>query len=401
MKTAGLFLSTLISFAISPPVIFAQATAPGGALKKITIVSSNNTLLEDGYKHLLIPKAIDDSDYGKLKKYVLSKTDLQAFGDPEIIIKALEWVSTQWEHDSFNRPPENATSHEILRNAAKGRRYRCVEYGKVLSDLLLSLGYVSRTVGLKNIAAAYGSLGMGHVASEVWSDSLQKWIFVDPQFSIYAKRGDEFINFYEMYQLKQAGKFNEIRFIPTDTYLKLHHTTQAKEAEDYRVFIEKQFGYIDTAYVLDDGDSVSATLPLEGRQPYLTFQGLPREDIVFTHKLSDLYFSINRTLIIFEYQHYDKTIFKKLHASNAIQSDQAYMNAMPLFAAQPNFKLKFENNMPWFDHYQAKIDDGAWTAIKGHTFDWSLHEGGNTIAVRSVNKAGLSGMTTAMEITYE
>ena len=370
------------------------------SLKKITITSSDNTLLDDGYRHLRIPKTINDPDYRKLKGYVLKKIDLRSFSDPEIIVKALEWVSTQWEHDGMSEPPAKATSYAILRNVAAGKRYRCVEYGKVLSDLLLSLGYVSRSVGLKNSNVAYGGFGMGHVASEVWSNSLQKWIFVDPQFGIYAKHGEKFVNFYEMYRLKQAGKFEEIRFIATEGYLKFHHTTEAAEAGDYKTFIKKQFGYIDTAYMQDDGKIVRATLPLEGKFPYLTFQGQPYENIVFTASMPDLYFSLNRTLISLEYKNYDVASLKKLFADKAVKNDQDYMAAMPLFAPKPDFKLSFANNMPWFDHYEIKTDGGPWVKIKGRTFDWSLREGGNTIAARGVNKAGLSGVTTTMEISY-
>jgi hypothetical protein len=275
-----------------------------------------------------------------------------------------------------------------------------VEYGKVLSDLLLSLGYVSRGVGLKNSDVAYGGFGMGHVASEVWSNSLQKWIFVDPQFSIYAKHGDDFVNFYEMYKLKQAGKFNEIRFIPTDGYLKSKNTTEVKEAEDYRSFIEKQFGYIDTSYVLD-GDVIKATLPLDGKSPFLTFQGQPYNNMVFTQNLSDLYFSLNRTLIIFKYKDSNDESFMKLIADKKIQTNQDYMENMPLFAAKPDYKLNFKNNMPWFDHYEVKIDEGSWNKNKGNAFDWSLKKGKNTIAVRGVNKAGLPGMPTTVEIVYK
>ncbi len=33
---------------------------------------------------------------------------------------------------------------------------------------------------------------MGHVVSEVWSNTLDKWIFLDPQFSIHAKHQGRF-----------------------------------------------------------------------------------------------------------------------------------------------------------------------------------------------------------------
>ncbi|MTI67514.1 MAG: hypothetical protein FH753_13090 [Firmicutes bacterium] len=66
----------------------------------------------------------------------------------------------------MNQAPKNMSSYEILKNVKKGERYRSVEYGKVTADILLSLGYVSRRIGVRSKDADYGGFGMGHVASE-------------------------------------------------------------------------------------------------------------------------------------------------------------------------------------------------------------------------------------------
>ena len=368
-------------------------------LKKIKIISSNNVLLEDGYKHMPIQKKINSSEYRKLKKYVLKKIDLQKFSDPEIIITALAWVSVQWEHDGINEPPKKSASYQILQNAAKGERYRCVEYGKVFSDLMRSLGYVSRGVRLQDINVAYGGVGMGHVAAEVWSNSLQKWIFVDPQFGVYVKHDNKFVNFHEMYQLKRNGKFNEISFI-SGSVLKFSNIKKSKFIKEYKKFIENQFGYLATAYLFADGKIVSLKLPLDGKDLPLTFQGLPCDGNVFTQDVSDFYFSLNKTLIVFNYKESNPVSFMKLFRDKNIKTNKEYMESMPSFAAKPNYKLEFKNNMPWFDYYEVKIDAKLWKKIKGHLFDWTLKKGKNMIEVRGVNKAGLSGITTKIKFAY-
>jgi hypothetical protein len=368
-------------------------------LKRISIVSKNNLVLNQSYRHMRLPKSINTHDLKKLRKYVLQKIDLTKLSDIEIIIRAMEWVSTQWKHDGNNAPPKNISSYEILKNVERGQRYRCVEFGKVLKDILLSLGYVSRTVGLKNENVAYGGRGMGHVASEVWSNSLRKWIFVDPQFSIYAKHGEKFLNFYEIYELKKSGKFDDINFISTSSFLKLNKITKKRISKLYKSFIKNQFGYIDTLYSKNKKTFV-LTLPLDGKNFYATFQGLPNNNIVFTKNPSDLYFPLNQTLVILDFKENEKDkILKKLNSQ--IKTGKEYLSLMPLFAAEPDFKLTFENNMPWFDYYEIKINDGEWIKVKGNSFDWTANIGKNIITVRSVNKANIPGIPTSIEITYK
>ncbi len=134
---------------------------------------------------------------------------------------------------------------------------------------------------------------MGHVASEVWSNRLNKWVFVDPQFGIYVKYKGKFLSFYDMFQLKGDGKFNQIEFIPTKGYLKYHSVTKKKVVAGYKSFIRNYFGYVDTGYKIDEETKVSLTLPLEGESQFLTFQGMSRNKTIFTNKVDDIYYSLN------------------------------------------------------------------------------------------------------------
>ncbi len=368
-------------------------------LKKITILNSSNIVLTDHYRRLKIPASIKDRDYVKLRDYVEERVNLSRYDDPEIIIRALEWVSTQWKHDGMNEPPRGTSSYDILQNVARGQRYRCVEYGQVLSDLLLSRGYISRKVGLKDANVAYGGFGMAHAASEVWSNKLQKWIFLDPQFGMYVKRGRDYLNFHEIYLLKKKGEFDTVEFTPTGGYLKYHDTTASKVAALYRQFISNHFGYMDTTCILDRGTAVTLTLPLEAQTPFLTFQGLTMNNLVFTRDYQDLYFDINRVLAVLSYK--NSPPFTDTMKKYSVKTEEDYMASMPLFAAEPNYTVKCLNSMPWFHHYETKTEKGPWRILAGDAFDWELAEGLNTLCLRAVNSAGLPGPETIMEVQYE
>jgi len=368
--------------------------------KKISIIETNNTALSDNHKHLKIPKSIEDKDLKMLKKYVLQNIDLKKYTDPEVIIRSLEWISTRWEHNGMNQPPKNISSYQILLNAKKGQKYRCVEYGKVLADLLKSFGYISRSIGLKTTNVAYGGFGMGHVAAEVWSNTLSKWIFVDPQFGIYVKHRGQFLNYYEMFQLKRDSKFDAIEFIPTDGFLKYNSITKEELVGDYKNFLANYFGYMDTWYKIDGKTIVSLTLPLEGKAQFVTFQGLPESNTLFTNNMENLYYPLNRVLVLMSYK--GKCDFSAILKKHEIKTDDDYIEKMHAFSAIPKYNLKFVNNMPWFNHYEVKIaNDCSWTKIKADSYHWDLADGINDFKVRCVNKAGVIGPVTSIIVEYK
>jgi len=362
-------------------------------LYKIEIIKSSNFVIKDDYLHLLYPEKIDSPEYKELKEYVLKNIQTDPSKDPEFIIEVLDWVGHQWKHNGFNEAPESMTSMEILQRARKGEQFRCVEYGKVLKDILLAFGYLSRTVALKTSSAPYGGLGQGHVATEVWSNSLRKWIFVDPQFSIYVKHRGSFLNYYEIYELKKDGKFNEIEFFLTKKF------NEKKEIDDYvdnyRKFISRYMGSIDMSYRLGE-KTVRLVLMMEGKNNFLTFQGLPYNNAIFTSDVRDLYFDLNRSIIFFTYR--DNQTLKDL--SKDITTNEDYLKKMPLFAAKPDFIINFQNNMPWFDYYELSIN-GTVVTVKEKEYSLSLREGLNEIQVVGINRAGLKGIPSDITIKYD
>jgi hypothetical protein len=99
-------------------------------------------------------------------------------------IKAiLDWTSKQWKHNG-NNTPLKSDAQSILKEAAEGKNFRCVEYGIVASTALNSIGIPSRILSLKTRDLEKVKYGAGHVVAEVFSAELDKWIFIDPQFNL-------------------------------------------------------------------------------------------------------------------------------------------------------------------------------------------------------------------------
>ena len=364
----------------------------GDILKRITILESNNLNLNYNYEKLPLPDSINTLEYTELKEYVLSKTSIKSKGEPELYFELMQWVSNQWKHNGWNAAPDSLNSLGILKSVHNdGQRYRCVEYGVVLNDILNSFGYVARTVGLKHIDVDYGGAGMGHVATEVWSNKLNKWIFLDPQFGVYAQKDDVLLNIYEIYQFKKGGDFNKINFVNIEN---------GKYDPAYGdEFLTRYLAYIEISQN-NKGRRYALVLKMEGNREYLAFQAFPSSNDTFTSNVEDVYYSLNKTLVIFDYHEDEKNRTQEEFSKLSINSPEDFVSNMSKFAARPNFVLSFENNMPWFSEYKVKLNDSIIEAQNGKYFV-NLDEGISTLTVVAVNENGTVGIPTVIRLKYE
>lgn len=115
-------------------------------------------------------------------EYELDALVKDCTSDYEKVQVIANWVHNLWEHDGSNQPAQSDPLF-ILREVEKGQRFRCVEYGVVISGCLQSLGMQARTLGLKTQDVETRLSGAGHVATEVFLPDLHKWVFVDGQWN--------------------------------------------------------------------------------------------------------------------------------------------------------------------------------------------------------------------------
>jgi hypothetical protein len=384
------YIALIVAFGL-----FGAAFGQGPSeLRKITVVRSTSVRLDDRFQNLLLPKGLDNPDLVKLRDYVNAETKLQSSQDPQIVLDTLAWVSRQWKHDG-NNPAGKLTSYEILQNAKAGTRYRCVEYGKVTADILKGFGYVSREIGMLSPDAAYGGYGCAHATTEVWSNKLDKWIWVDPQFGLYAKHGGLILNYYEVYKLHKGGRLKDVEF----TYADPGSTTPAerkKAIDEYVKFVSRYFGQI-TMPAVRSGESFYQALMLDTKEQALTFQSFPSGWQVFTRDPADMYFPINHALIIPGFQ---RSAYVQVEGFN--QWDAAtFERRKGEVAARPDLSLSFQHNMPWFDHFEVRIDGGPWSRVEDpKKLELTLKDGLTRIEAVAVNQAGLRGVPCSLDLRY-
>lgn len=98
-----------------------------------------------------------------------------------VVLRACSWAHGLWKHDGYNRP-DAADPAAILREAASGKSFRCVEYSIVLAGALTALGTPARVLGLKREDCEESERGAGHVVVEAYLSEPGRWIMADAQF---------------------------------------------------------------------------------------------------------------------------------------------------------------------------------------------------------------------------
>ena len=66
-----------------------------------------------------------------------------------------------------------------------------------------------------------------------------------------------------------------------------------------------------------------------------------------------------------------------------------------------NLSLELDSYCPNLTGYEADLDGAGWQAIEGKSLVWTLHKGANSLALRTVNAAGVRGapLTVRLELS--
>ena len=224
-------------------------------------------------------------------KYQLDALVADHSNDLDKIKALLHWTHQQWKHNGSNRPTKS-DAISIVEEAKTGKQFRCVEYGFVSAAALNSVGLPARTLGLKTQDVEVVKYGAGHVAAEVYSPTLKKWIFVDGQFDVIPMLNDTPLNAAELYQAIQTKS-------PGLKLVRMGEPIPAKEQKAYLEFVGKYLFYLDVKFDNRYGSAadpkftyqnktIAMLVPLHAKQPTI-FQRSGTIEAVYTNSLGDFY----------------------------------------------------------------------------------------------------------------
>lgn len=269
-------------------------------------------------------------------------------------LKALAWVHNRWAHDGIHEPSaRNALT--ILKEVAEGKRFRCVEYSIVLSEVLQALGYPARSIGLRSQNASFGT-GKGHVVSEVWNNDLGQWVLLDGQNNSYWEDQGRPLSAQQVRQLIQAGGRPKMVSRPSSW----NATPNSKEWDVY---------FYHLTYRIDHaGEGLALVGAGERYEPL--FQGTLDK----RQQSSDLrlvYPGMNQV-------HFDVSANEN----------------------RDSLILKLSHSMAWFSHYEVQLGSDPAIRVVDPEFVWKLKPGANRLQIRAVNAQGRSGPGSAVEVLY-
>jgi len=150
---------------------------------KIVAVTFDTVSKKESLCDLVFPNPETNQKLLELKReYKIDDLISSANSDLQKSLVLLNWTNSRWDHDGNNRP-KNADAINILKEAEKGEKFRCVEYGIVLSASLNAIGIPTRTLGIKTKDVETTEYGAGHIVTEAYIPELKKWVFMDGQIN--------------------------------------------------------------------------------------------------------------------------------------------------------------------------------------------------------------------------
>ena len=136
--------------------------------------------------------------------------------DTSVVKEAMTSINEimQSRHDLFQSMEEHSWKQNAFQSADIDLMYgsgACGGYSKVLARTLQLQGFDVRIGQLKTLKYGYG----GHIIIELYSETLNKWVFIDPLFKliIRQKNGNwasvkEVAKHYELYSDQFPAEFN-------------------------------------------------------------------------------------------------------------------------------------------------------------------------------------------------
>lgn len=197
----------------------------------------------------------------------------------EKVLILTNWVSNLWKH-SMRNSPTNDDPISILREVKEGKRFRCVEYSKVLSACLNSIGIPSRTVGLLKKNCEYQIMGDSHVVVEAYIKRENKWVFIDPQWNVIPFLNQRPLNSIEFQSALTLDENIDLR------------SKSNKDKKRYKRWIYRYLYYMYTNVdnrAIKEKSTRIMLVPVGANYPKVFARKYVFEDIIYTHSALTYY----------------------------------------------------------------------------------------------------------------
>jgi hypothetical protein len=303
--------------------------------------------------------------------------------DLERMEKLAVWTSQQWTKGHLKEIYPKWDACEILKKHQDGTPIGgfCQQYNIVFLQACEAFGMPGRCVSIG--AGDHGvKIRSGHEVVEIWSNELNKWVYVDGQAAWYFvdKETREPLNLLELRERQLATlldkSLREESKRPVDVVVLAPSPYEWKGLEGWPAFTELRM--------------IPHTQFLDGKLPLPLNQGMRGWFWTGHHVWTDDLYPASVL--------YSHRIASPLDWNFPINQTHIWL--------QQNVKVgvidvRLENNMPSFAKYEIQIDDQPPRLEKAAEFQWPLHAGENRLQVRAVNQLGLKGPPSWFNVEFK
>jgi hypothetical protein len=284
-------MKTTITFSLATILLLSSCTllhiTPS---TKVETIAFDSSAKNDHYK--FIYQTLENSPELAILKNDYKIDSVAQKGTTELKkqLALLAWTNSRWQHNGSNEPSKS-DALTILKEAQAGNKFRCVEYGIVLRSVLAAAGFNARTLALKTKDVEITKFSAGHVLTEAWSNTYQKWFLLDGQFNAVPTLNGIPLNAVEF----QQAIINKEPF----TIINFDGELSNKLKKEYLQFVSPYLYYFDFRFDQRDlpanqrfsfNDKTSLMLVPKGAKQPIIFQRKRKIDYCeYTHSLADFY----------------------------------------------------------------------------------------------------------------
>jgi len=292
--------------------------------------------------------------------------------DRQILLN--DWVHRQFK--KFGAPtakPKGAL--EILKCVEEGHTFFCAHYADTLTSAAASLGWIDRSLCLRKHQGAVKDGSSEHSVTEIWSNQYRKWVMLDPTANMYLAKGGIPLDAVEIRTEWFYHDGKDLQFVI------------GKERKEYRksdlpIMLGRFAGFGDLKVAPDE----------------LTKYGFI--GFVTNTNLMDARPGDGDIGFIVKDQLCDGQRWHERRYPDHPESDPYFpigQAAITLSAEGGKVKVALRTLTPNFKEYRVRIDGGAWTPADD-SVAWALHPGANRLEARAVNRFGVEGPSSIVEL---
>ena len=367
-------------------------------------VINNGEIIPSSY-----PFAYENLNHLELKKFredhKLDEVVKGAKSEFEVMMLLLNWAyrvpitqtdySWNWNDVTVTPVISEGTGLPQLNGPFKDRRMSgmCLYPTQALIGAFLSMGYQARHININ-------SEGMsGHEVTEVWSNELNKWVYVDPTIDTYYFNQETGIP----YNLLEIHNLLAEQLPRTDDWKRPFVPEMGKEVVS-RIKIGMRQGNNPFSILTAPSDNGGSwALETMGH-----FRIIPRNDFL-TNPLPTPVAEGNTMWGWDGYLNWFDDIFPKRDEyqqyTNRANDFYQPLNQTKVYLLETEksgvLKVVLDNFTPGgFDSFLVGINEGTWYTQNQSTLNWELQSGLNNIRVRSKNSRGILGPISNIQVTY-